>query len=240
MFPPLVERWRHLVELESGLPVNVVLAVIKKESSGIAGEIAKKKTKYCVDLPLRFGGTRRSCHALGLMQVIPKNVEHWNKTHKTIFYEDMTGTSSAAAKIQIRIGSSILRGNLTALHTWYPVLFPWPEWELTDDQMMIGLMGYLWGMPRVFPFLKELRSQFVPITFDELARQWPQMGEPGKNRPLKYAMRVEKSVSKWGGGLMTKSPPTKTKAGPKMKSGGDSGLAVAALIGLSVWAFGGD
>lgn len=91
-----VEKWREIVlsELRRGnypLPPDLVLAVIKRESNGSVGVV------------------NPSSGASGLMQVMPIALRHYNENHSQQYtMADLRSKTSAAAKIQIRIGIWIL------------------------------------------------------------------------------------------------------------------------------------
>ena len=103
-FGPQVERWRLIASnVSTGIPVDLVLGIIWHESRGRAGEKGKIKTR-CALIP-SSAGPRRVCRALGLMQVVPRNIASWNqdKSKRLVSLEDMTGKSGAAARKQIQL-----------------------------------------------------------------------------------------------------------------------------------------
>lgn len=186
-FGASVERWRVLAgELAGGIPVDLVLGIIWHESNGKPGAIGRRKTK-CSLMP-SSSGPRRACNALGLMQVVPRNVTSWNAQNpgKVATWELMTGCSDRAARMQIRIGVSILRSSLAWLEQYG---LPWPAGALNDEQIKIGLMVYAWGPGNMRPYLEELRSTRRPITAAEISAAWPELGKPA-NQPLRYSRRV--------------------------------------------------
>ncbi len=91
-----VEQWRTLTTAEiqrSGypLPVDLVLAVMKRESSG------------------RVGVRNPRSGASGLMQVMPIAMTHYNNEHRIKYtMADLRSDTDEAARIQIRVGLWIL------------------------------------------------------------------------------------------------------------------------------------
>jgi hypothetical protein len=198
IFSSRVDRWRPLVEdLAGDLPVDLVLGIVWHESAGRAGAIGRIKTR-CAKVPTSAGGERKSCHALGLMQVVPGNVKNWNARHpdRPATYEDMTGSSAAAAKIQLRLGIAILRSSFAWLNRYG---FAWPGAPLSHEQVKIGLMVYAWGQGNIKPYLDELVILGRPITALEISTRWPALGEP-QNHPLRYSRVVYNKVYGAGAG----------------------------------------
>ena len=95
-FPTAVERWRAVAEgeiarLSLPLPVELVLAVIRKESGGDTSALS-------------------SVGASGLMQVMPGTLGHYNQVNRTSYtVSQLRGSSAADAKIQIRVGLWVLK-----------------------------------------------------------------------------------------------------------------------------------
>lgn len=186
-FGARVERWRYLVEQEAaGIPVDLVLGIIWHESSGKPGAIGRRKTK-CSVIP-SASGPKRACKALGLMQIVPRNVTSWNAKHpgQVATWELMTGNSTMSVRMQIRIGVYILKNSLAWLSRYG---FPWPAPDPGEDHVRIGLMVYAWGPGHMKPYLDQLRSTGRPITAAEIATRWPGLGQPA-NQPIRYSQRV--------------------------------------------------
>lgn len=218
-----VERWRYLATREAGgIPVDLVLGIIWHESGGRPGAIGRGKTK-CAMVP-SASGARRVCRALGLMQVVPRNVASWNKQRpgQLATYERMTGTSTAAARKQIQLGVVILRGCLAWLKGYG---FPWPTRDFKRDHVQIALMVYAWGQGNMGPYLDQLRSEGRPITAAEIASRWPTLGQP-KNQPLRYSRRVWKKTHDAG---VAGAPAKETKP----DSMGWGILAIAAMVAIA-------
>lgn len=90
-----VERWRQTVEKELSrqgipLPVIVILSLIDVESNGVPGLVNAKSG------------------ASGLMQVMPRTLEDYNRNHpgQTVALSEMQ--SKDAGEKQIRVGLSVL------------------------------------------------------------------------------------------------------------------------------------
>lgn len=186
-FGARVEQWRNLVRQEAaGIPVDLVLSIIFHESGGTSGRIGERKTK-CALIP-SASGPRRVCRALGLMQIVPRNIARWNidRPGQVVTYEDMTGKTTMAARKQIQLGIFILRRSLAWLRRYG---FPWPAAKLVDEQIKIGLMIYLWGSGNMKPYLDELWAAGRPITAAEIGARWPRLGQP-QNAPVRYSRLV--------------------------------------------------
>jgi hypothetical protein len=227
-FPAKVERWRPLVlELATDLPPDLVLGIIWHESGGIPGILSTGTTK-AAKVPTSAGGEKKANHAFGLMQVIPRNVAGWNSEHPEDLatWELMSGTSEAAARMQIRLGLWILRDSLSWLQRYG---FPWPAGALTDDQIKIGLMIYAWGAHNLEPYLAQLQNEGAPVTASEIATRWPDMGAP-KNAPVKFSQRVWNKAFGGGVGGPVSSQPVPTR--------GNAGAVTAFVLGgLLAWIF---
>ena len=223
-----VERWRPIVvQLAGDLPVNLVLAIIWHESRGQAGAIGAGKTA-CAILP-SSSGARQVCHALGLMQVVPRNVVAWNQTHVyKAGYNDMTGRTNAAAGVQIRLGVWVLKNAFAWLALKYG--FPWPGGRLEAEQIKIGLMVYAWGQGHMKPYLDTLAADQVPITSAEISTRWPELGKP-KNQPLMYSKTVFNQA--FGPGL---SPTTGPKPQPKIIKPDSGSWVILPIVAMAAWA----
>lgn len=220
-----VERWRALAaELARGMPVDLVLGVIWKESRGVPGVLGGRKTR-CANIPSEIG-PRWTCRALGLMQIVPKNVARWNTAHplSPVSYEQMTGTSTAAARTQIKLGIAFLRDSLAWLKQYG---FGWPGAPLSDEQIKIGLMTYAWGPGNLGPYLDELEHDQVAITAGAIAARWPDLGKP-QNQPIVYSRLVWNKAFGAGGIMPGPAPPKRSSDGL-----GWGILAIAALAAFA-------
>ncbi len=190
MFRPKVERWRAIAQSERGnLPTDLVLAIIDNESRGKPGAIAGKRTKHPELLQRREGPSIVADRALGLMQVIPRNIANYARTVAPVTYDDMVGTTPADARIQIRLGVSVLRSAMASLHRRDPSIWPWPSGSLTDEQLWIGLAAYAIGSGNVGRKLDRLGQEGKPQTWASLVNRFPSWGQP-HNNPIGYVRRI--------------------------------------------------
>jgi hypothetical protein len=225
-FGSKVERWRQLVEeLAPDLPSDLVLGIIWHESRGTPGILSGGTTKPAL-VPTATG-MKKATHAFGLMQVIPRNVATWNNEHPADLatWELMSGTSSTAARMQIRLGVWILRESLAWCRLYG---FLWPDGPLSDDQIKIALMVYAWGGHNLAPYLDQLVQEGTPVTAAAIATRWPDMGAP-KNAPVKFSQRVWNKAFGGGAGATVPAPVTTTPA-PTPIPGRKSGAVVGLLL----------
>lgn len=91
-----VEKWKGIAQSElyrlgAPLPVELVLAIVRRESNGTAGAVNPKSG------------------ASGLMQVMPVALKDYNQNHSDKYtMADLRNTDQRSAKIQIRVGVWIL------------------------------------------------------------------------------------------------------------------------------------
>jgi len=202
-WPSRIERWRTFANWESrDIPTDLVLSIIDHESGGVPGEKSQATTKPGVILT-DSGSEITYNRALGLMQVIPPNIESWNK-HKTpkVTFEDMSGDDEKAVRLQIRLGSSIFANSLFALHRFDPVEFPARSpGEASSRQLQLALVAYAigpgnpGGQKGLIPKLERLKELKRPLTLEALKATFPRWGYSEKkqawiNRPLKAAEKV--------------------------------------------------
>jgi len=225
---PRIERWRSVVHgVAPDLPVELILGIIWHESRGDAGAIGKGSTKPAV-IPSSSGPMKIN-HALGLMQVVPKNIAGWNAEFpkKIATWEQLTSSSVAGGRKQIMLGAEILRGAVAWVTNRYRV--PEIAGNPNANLYRIALMVYAWGQGNMRPYLDQLQEEIGYISLQEIAARWPDLGAP-KNHPVQFSNRVWKKA--YSGG----PPPSKPikVIQPKKKSS-RAGLGLLALAGL-VWA----
>jgi hypothetical protein len=91
-YPQNVERWRstalaELSKFQIPLPVELILSVIERESTGKAGDVNEQSG------------------ASGLMQIMPIALTDYNQRHGTKYtMADMRGTDPISAQRQIEVG----------------------------------------------------------------------------------------------------------------------------------------
>lgn len=185
------------------LLIDFILSIIRNESGGKPGIKANRATKFSKELPTRSGGVVKVNKALGLMQTIPLVVDDYNKTHKTAFYDDMTGATVAAAKKQIQVGVWTFNNNVRAIQaaTGKQLI---KSGKINIDLLKLVLVAYAWGVGRTKRKLNELKKAGKAPTFENLQAAWPQLGQPA-NRPIYYANKIVNRVLK----------PPKGSKGPK-------------------------
>jgi hypothetical protein len=202
-WPQHIERWRQFANWESkDIPTDLILAIIDHESGGRAGIKSQANTKSAA-VPMDSGETVTVNNALGLMQILPAHIAAWNE-HKTpkITLEDMTGNDERAARLQIRIGSSIFASYVQKLHQFDPVEFPGDSpGKATPDQLSLALVAYAIGPGKkggekgLIPKLEQLRAQRKPLTLESLRTTFPKWGYSERkarwiNRPVQAAKTV--------------------------------------------------
>lgn len=202
-WPKNVEKWRQYVNWESkDIPNDLVLSIIEHESGGQAGIKSHASTR-AAEIPNDAGGVVTVSNALGLMQVIPPHVAAWN-INKTpeITVEDMTGNDERAARLQIKIGSSIFASYLHRLHKFDPKEFPGKTpGTSTPEQLQLALVAYAigpgskGGTKGLIPRLEKLRAMKRPLTLEALAIAFPKWGYSESkqrwiNRPVDAAKTV--------------------------------------------------
>jgi len=152
MFPPSTERWRTLAEEEGlWLDPDFVLSVIRKESAGGAGKVAKT-------------GVR------GLMQVAKKTVTTYNQNHPEApaTWAEMAGKGDADVRAQVRVGCWYLRWCLEVVHGWDAARFPAPDGDVSDEQSLYGYLAYNMGHGAFAWLRQDALEHSYADTFDEL------------------------------------------------------------------------
>lgn len=184
-WPQQIEQWRRYVIWEAkDLPVDLVLAIIARESGGKAGAISGRKAKP-YDVPTAAGGTTTAHNDLGLMQVAPSAIKTWNDHNppeRQATIEDMTKGDERAARLQIKIGAWVLASSIRALNQYNPKVFPGKTAKnAPDEQLRMAVLVYgvggNWqagkGAPGVKPKLDELAGLGQPLTVAAMAASFP-------------------------------------------------------------------
>lgn len=197
-WPAKIERLRKYVEWEcKDIPPDLVLAIIKHESGGNPGILAKVKCK-CGMMPTTSGDEINVCNAMGLMQVIPGTVDFYNRSaeeKEIATFEDMTGKDDRAIRLQIRTGCKFLAFANAYLHRHFPATVPEKSLaNASDDQISLALTAYAVGNGATAKKMHALVDRNETPTFKNIKRLFPDWGRnsSGKwiNRPLKYATVV--------------------------------------------------
>lgn len=204
-WPANIEQWRKYAIWEGrDIPADLILAIIQHESGGTAGRLSNQTTKSAT-IERMDGSTIDFNKAMGLMQVIPPNVASWNaQAADKAFFEDMTGASERAARLQIRLGAWIFAANVRLLHDFDSAIFPGVSpGNATEEQLKLALVSYAIGFGNLKPRLEALKNQGLALTLKNLVLSFPKWGYSEKkeqwiNRPLHYASIVWDRMTKHG------------------------------------------
>ena len=190
------------------IPQDLVLSIIRHESGGRAGDIAKRKSKSA-EIPTDSGGKKIVDRAMGLLQVIAPNVAAWNERKQPIItWEDMTGQDERSARLQIRIGCSIFASCVQRLHQFDPSNFPGKTpGTAPTDQLSLAVVAYLMGPGKpggqrgLIPRLEALKAKKIRMNLKNLALTFPKWGWNEKeqrwiNRPNQYGHSVWAAYTK--------------------------------------------
>ena len=228
MFAPAVEAWRSIAaEESSGLPVDLILATIARESSGVAGLVSHRTvpSSYTDEEIAACGlDPSKRNHDLGLMQVGPSTWRDYVKnTGSDTTPADLASSSSSGARRQIRAGAWILAAKLRRIHTLDPSAWPWPSGELNDDQILLGRLAYAFGSSGLEQRLDAAAAAGYPRTFGGLEAHH---GTPAKT----FAGARSLLASFRAGGSSSSSSPG-SGSGPRPRPSGDGiGLFAAGLL----------
>ncbi len=211
-FGPLVDKALRVLKPKTPLPRDLFFALIRAESQGSIGEPAGVTTGQSnrATLPTSDGGEVREIRCLGLMQVSPALVKRWNSDNpkRTIYADDMRGTTIDAAYKQILVGIQAYIKNLNAVRRWWPVGHRWPRTALNEDHCALALVAYNFG---IFS-LRTIMSDTDAKTYDGLAKRYGIKRKWGKSMPLYYThkiLRLWRRRGKWPWARKKQSPPEK-------------------------------
>jgi len=236
-----VERWRPLAEQEcqrvkTDLSPNVVLAVIRQESNGTPGAVAK----------VQAGD---GSYASGLMQTLASVLSTYNSNNGTNYTPaDLTGKTVAAAAIQVRVGLWLLLHYHGKVIRW----FSNHSHSLSmADRIRFGDVAYAMGPGKsggkrgLIPKLETLEAEGGPMTWAKFEERFESWGYSNKkerwiNRPIHHANTTYRRSStveaetpypeSYGG---TVAPPPDS-IGPQKPPGPDlipyTGAVVAVLV----------
>lgn len=242
-WPEHIESWRQFVLWECrDIPPDLVLAIIKHESNGVAG-IASIATTKPHDIPLEGGGHINYNHALGLTQIIPGTIASYNNSHPSdiVYYEDMKGTDERAARLQIRVGCAVYASGIRNLYNYNPQTFTGnTPGAATVDQLMFGLTAYARGFRALRKKLNILAEQGIALTFANLAANFPTWGQNAAgewiNRPIQYTETVWNNAINHGmePGDTTTHPPGPPTGPPDTLIAGFDGPAIAMTLGVLI------
>jgi len=236
VFPPSVERWRVLAGEEcQGLPVDLVLAIVKKESSGQPGLVSHD--------PVPSSYTSSEMNAcglpyelrnrdLGMMQIGPSTWRGFvDRTGSKITPCDLASRTAAGARLQLRAGCSILRARLELVRTLEPSSFPWPAGPLTDDHVLLGRLAYAFGWGGLLARWNAAIAAGYPHTFGGLEAHH---GTPVKTfRGARIVLADFRSGGSSSGAPQPYHPPR-----PRPRPSSDAGAGVLLLLAAGLLAYG--
>lgn len=223
-----VMEWSGIVsELVPEPLVPFILALIQNESGGVPGISASLPTAKVIPLPTRAGKEVLADRALGLMQVIPANIEGYNEHNpgQQVYYEDMAGKDYQSGYVQIVVGLSIFWDAVKAMEqeTGYSLFY---GQDLNSDLLKLVLASYAWGSGRIRGKLNVLKDRGLNPTFENLKAEFPDLGKP-ENQPLVFVQRVFEKAKKYSGKVFEAMTPISTGAGISLAAG---------LVALFFWA----
>ena len=176
MFQPHIEAWRQYAIWESGaVPPDLLLAIVKCESDGVAGEKSRKPSN-CADLPQGDGTTIKICSDLGLTQISPQTAIFFNDRAPAppLTLADLTGTSERAARQQLRAGAWFLDWTFRELKRTFPHVCAAPDLATaTPDQIWLSFAGYGGGIGSAKNKISEALAAGVPVTRAAINAKWP-------------------------------------------------------------------
>lgn len=215
-WPKKIELLRRYVEWEcKNIPPDLVLAIIKQESGGVPGIVAKVACK-CGNVPSVVGDEIEVCNAVGLLQTIPATISFYNQSAQgkdVATIEDMVGHDDRAKRMQIRVGCKYLAYVNHYLFTNYPSACPERSLANADDnQIAIVLTGYNMGNGAIGKKLQQLIDKNISPTWSNIKKYFSDWGKNknGKwiNRPIKYGTDVLNAYRANRSGSYTGSKPS--------------------------------
>lgn len=185
VFRKNVERWRTVVAEELAarkypMPVDLVLSTIENESKG------------------KVGTVNTGSGASGIMQVRPATLDTYNANNKSakVTLAQLRGTSSAAARAQIRVGLWVLNHYWKKVRGWYQKYQAEPPAFI--DQALFGDSSYLLGWGNVKPKMDQLLAAKKPVEWTVCASTWPGWGGLS-NRPIGRGQEIWNRYIQAGG-----------------------------------------
>ena len=233
MFPPAVERWRSLAAEEAaGLPVDLILAIVHRESGGTPGRVSESTVPSSYT-PAEIAAcglpwTLRN-RDLGLMQVGPSTWRSYvDRTGSDTTPCDLAAKTAAGARRQLRAGASIFRNRLERVRELEPASFPWPAGPLGDDQILLARLAYAFGWDGLRRRWDAAIGAGYPHTFGGLE------AHHGTPRAVFAGARIILAEFH-AGGAASGSPDLPLRPRPPQPPASDSGgllVVAAALLGL--------
>ena len=220
-----VEQWREIVSGERrGIPTDIILAVIERESHGELGQAAKRKTKEpYTPQEIKCGLDRDLIQrALGLMQITPICLREYNRKNRSdpVTPCELASKDTRAARAQIRVGAWFLDLCLRWAHSVDQAAHPWPRGLLSRPQIELAALAYKQGIGGTAARLRAAGVAGLPLTVRSIQKLDPAWGNG--ERPYEYAASV---ASAYDRGVLDPVPAPEPK-----KNDGD--FLLIALLGL--------
>ncbi len=227
-FTSQVEQWRQYAKWEcKDIPVDLVLAIIRGESNGVAGRKSRASIRTPGTLPKADGSAVQIKNAYGLMQCVPALINDYNTQHSNapIYFEDISGNNERAARLQIRCGCWYFSRCVLNLHRYDPQLFPAKTpGGASTQQLQLALIAYAIGFGSrtgkrgLAPKLTALKQLRQPLTLAALAANFPNWGKGSDgvwhNRPVQGAVARWRSYEHNATGAGSGSAPTNPTGQP--------------------------
>ena len=193
IFKPNIERWRDLVsEQADRIPVDVILALIRHESKGIAGKISGLQTRS------KYKTSEMDCgldpelrgRALGLMQIAPICLRHYNLMHKSdpVTPCQLADKSIAGVRQQLKVGVWFFGLCLKWAHGLNPIKNPWPRKAPSKNQIQLATLAYAQGIAGAQKRILAAKTAGLPLTAESIEQIDPGWGAPEK--PFRYARLI--------------------------------------------------
>ncbi len=248
-WPGRIEKLRQYVMWEcNDVPPDLILGVINNESGGIVGRMGERKIKTPGVIRSTTGNPKWVEIAYGLTQAIPSTIEFYNQNQKNkrniAYYEDVSGKTERAARIQIRIGCFTLAWLNAYFHRRYPRAFPAASLSQAKRvQVDMILAAYLMGHAALQKKLDALIDKGHGLSMANIKRVFPHWGqsknEKGEwithNRPFLYAQKVGDSYQDNRGKSYAGGSPSTMIAKAARKAGG--GGVIIAFVLAALWAW---
>ncbi len=187
-FSPRVERWRPSVSaIVDPNWINIVLAIIAHESSGVPGIPGHRKTKSVAKIATDSGGQKLLNRAWGLMQTIPGVIASYNSRHSPpATFERISGKSERDGRVQIKIGWDLLKRFQQSVRQIVPHIRPQIGGSLNVEFVKFVLAAYAYGPGNLRKKTEALESVGKTVSWQNLNTAYPKWGWP-HNRPIQYA-----------------------------------------------------
>jgi hypothetical protein len=203
----------------------VVMAIIEHESKGVIGAPAGKETAHAGIYTKRDKTTIRVKIAGGLMQTIPNVVFDFAKAKsRTIYFEDIFGSSIDDAKKQIEIGVWLLKRQINNVSKYMKITADHGS-RINENALRFIISCYAVGGPATTALLDDLKANGYPLTIDSAKENYPNFGG-NNNNPYGFGEWIVKKIKSLSGVIGTVLQNTTS----------DYGFLLVA-IGLTIYLF---